>query len=206
MTSSLCWTRCNTFVRLDTSAEWGAGRIFEGSRNFVGRIDCLRGATTDRGCGQCGRNNPHEGRSNDTIRRSRASVPPRNPRTRAPSLRRLHSIALTPAGRVPSLSSGLFRPHCRIPNSSGSHDAASLAENRDGCIADPKPACPAAAAGQRRSFATAPRPAAGSRVLCGCRRAAPQPTCRSRTPHTDPPRTFAITIARSRSTRCLWNK
>ena len=29
-----------------------------------------------------------------TIRRSRASVPPRNPRTRAPSLGRLHSIAL----------------------------------------------------------------------------------------------------------------
>ena len=42
-----------------------------------------------------------EDKHNDqTIRRSRASMPPRNPRTRAPSLRRLHSIALTPAGYV----------------------------------------------------------------------------------------------------------
>jgi hypothetical protein len=134
---------------------------------------------------------------NSTIRRSRASMPPRNPRTRAPSLRRLHSIALTPARpgsitgrRVVPISGwqrGLRerRPH---PVAAGLRPArhlsecASLQPSEDARGVAPRLSRPTLRAGRPsdQGEAGVPSPVPGDRRpahagLCRCRRAAPQP-------------------------------
>jgi hypothetical protein len=101
-----------------------------------------------------------------TIRRSRASVPPRNPRTRVPSLGRLHTYRAK-SGRSRSFADRRIVP-TSLPKSlrvtrTRRRRAPRLAGHRS--------------RGSGRSFVRSSGPVAGSRgTLCGCRGAAPQPT------------------------------